>query len=83
MCIRDSLQTLPDLVTPLKGALFISAQVPATVVTRRPQKGVGTNATVEATQRPFIVQELCESRGCRPGLSVRTSLLVSVNVKLY
>ena len=32
---------------------------------------------------PFIVQELCESRGSRPGLSVLTSLLVSVDVKLY
>ena len=31
----------------------------------------------------FIVQELCESRGGRPGLSVVTSLLVSVDVKLY
>ena len=30
-----------------------------------------------------IVQELCESRGRRPGLSVLTSLLVSVDVKLY
>ena len=27
-----------------------------------------------------IVQELCESRGGRPGLSVLTSLLVSVDV---
>ena len=32
---------------------------------------------------PDIVQELCESRGGRPGLSVLTSLLVSVDVKLY
>ena len=32
---------------------------------------------------PLIVQELCESRGGRPGLSVLTSLLVSVDVKLY
>ena len=31
----------------------------------------------------FIVQELCESRGGRPGLSVLTSLQVSVDVKLY
>ena len=31
----------------------------------------------------FIVQELCESRGGRPGLSVLTSLLVSVDVKNY
>ena len=34
-------------------------------------------------QNDFIVQELCESRGGRPGLSVLTSLLVSVDVKLY
>ena len=31
----------------------------------------------------IIVQELCESRGGRPVLSVLTSLLVSVDVKLY
>ena len=31
---------------------------------------------------PCIVQELCESRGGRPGLSVLTSLLVSVDVKI-
>ena len=31
----------------------------------------------------LIVQELCESRGGRPGLSVLTSLLVSVDVKHY
>ena len=30
----------------------------------------------------IIVQELCESRGGRPGLSVLTSLMVSVDVKL-
>ena len=30
-----------------------------------------------------IVQELSESRGGRPGLSVLTSLLVSVDVKIY
>ena len=32
---------------------------------------------------PIIVQELCESRGGRPELSVLTSLLVSVDVKNY
>ena len=32
---------------------------------------------------PVIVQELCESRGGRPGLSVLTSLLASVDVKNY
>ena len=31
----------------------------------------------------FLVQELCESRGGRPGLSVLMSLLASVDVKLY
>ena len=30
-----------------------------------------------------IVQELCESRGGRPGLSVLTSLLASVDVNIY
>ena len=30
-----------------------------------------------------IVQELCESRGGRPGLSILTSLLVSVDIKIY
>ena len=30
-----------------------------------------------------IVQELCESRGGRPALSVLTSLLASVGVKIY
>ena len=33
--------------------------------------------------RQIIVQELCKSRGGRPGLSVLTSLLVSVDVKIY
>ena len=34
-------------------------------------------------ERRVIVQELCESRGGRSGLSVLTSLLVSVDVKIY
>ena len=33
--------------------------------------------------RPSRVQELCESRGGRPGLSVLTSLMVSVDVKQH
>ena len=40
------------------------------------------NSTVPLSL-PVIVQELCESRGGRPGLSVLTSLLVSVDVKNY
>ena len=39
--------------------------------------------TVTKTKQDQIVQELCESRGGRPGLSVLTSLLVSVDVKIY
>ena len=31
----------------------------------------------------LIVQELCESRGGRPELSILTSLLVSVDIKIY
>ena len=38
---------------------------------------------VQVTLTANIVQELCESRGGRPGLSVLTSLLVSVDVKIY
>ena len=38
---------------------------------------------IVALRPQTIVQELCESRGGRPGLSVLTSLLVSVDVKLY
>ena len=34
-------------------------------------------------RRGNVVQELCESRGGRPGLSVLTSLLASVDLKLY
>ena len=42
-----------------------------------------TESTHASITREFIVQELCESRGGRPGLSVLTSLLVSVDVKIY
>ena len=38
---------------------------------------------VVAPSSQIIVQELCESRGGRPVLSVLTSLLASMDVKLY
>ena len=41
------LQTLPDLVTPLKGTLYLGAAVQRRG--QRPPKGSGTNMTVEAT----------------------------------
>ena len=39
--------------------------------------------STRTNSRALIVQELCESRGGRPGLSVLTSLLVSMDVKIY
>ena len=43
-----------------------------------------TSATLApATCFQFSVQELCESRGGRPGLPVLTSIMVSVDVKQH
>ena len=46
---------------------------------------LATSVGIELTDAvvPVIVQELCESRGGRPELSVLTSLLASVDVKIY
>ena len=46
-------------------------------------KSLGKTCLLIDDLRRSIVEELCESRGGRPGLSVLTSLLVSVDVKLY
>ena len=43
----------------------------------------GHTKTELASCSHSIVQELCESRGGRPGLSVVTSLLVSMDIKNY
>ena len=56
--------------------LQLEPRLPAPFV--RP--GLKRNAAYNSN---VIVQELCESRGGRPGLSVLTSLLVSVDVKNY
>ena len=46
--------------------------------------GVGWDVYIAvAAKQGDIVQELCENQGGRRGLSVLTSLLVSVDVKLY
>ena len=45
--------------------------------------GDGIKGSFGGIGQPIIVQELCESRGGRHGLSVLTSHLVSVDVKLY
>ena len=55
----------------------------------RDETGNGTDVArsvkKERKKKKLIVQELClcESRGGRPGLSVLTSILVSVDVKNY
>ena len=55
----------------------------------RQKTGSPSTITNEDVLKPLfraqelIVQELCESRGGRPGLSVLTSRLVSVDVKIY
>ena len=41
------------------------------------------NSSSSSAPKNTIVQELCESRGGRPGLSVLASLMVSVDVRLY
>ena len=48
-----------------------------------PLRGWAFKSSTLKTVLDHIVQELCESRGGRPALSVLTSLLVSVDVKLY
>ena len=53
---------------------------PVRVHAQRPGKGLQAK---QSESLRVIVQELCESRGGRPGLSVLTSLLVSVDVKNY
>ena len=41
------------------------------------------HSSIIRSHETLLVQELCESRGGRTGLSVLTSLLVSVDVKNY
>ena len=58
---------------------------------KRADNKAHARAVTEPRRRPsravrehgIIVQELCESRGGRPELSVLTSLVVSVDVKNY
>ena len=51
--------------------------------TRGPLAVADTFTAQIKVRKKNIVQELCESRGGRPGLSILTSLLVSMDVKLY
>ena len=68
-------------------AVSRSSQSPCPLPTLSPSL-IGHLTSVDIKQHEskpgfVIVQELCESRGGRPGLSVLTSLLVSVDVKNY
>ena len=58
---------------PTGGAATVAATTAATTV---------YIITIMMVMGVLVVQELCESRGGRPGLSVLTSLLVSVDVKI-
>ena len=81
------LQTLPGLVTPLKGHSLSPRSCPPT--RSAPSEGFGTNKTTEATQRPCTHVNL---RHVRPGLekskrkkekssvSIQTILVLSVLV---
>ena len=91
MCIRDrgslgrtaqdghlDSHTAPELCYPLDVlGSFTSSPVP-----NKPKVSVDVKQH-ERKSCVDIDQELCESRGGRPGLSVLTSLLVSADVKLY
>ena len=67
--------------------MHIPSAVPYISGDRLLQKGVCVPAQyaalVASRLEGFKVEELCESRGGRLGLSVLTSLLVSVDVKIY
>ena len=56
--------------------LFFNRPSTMTVISGKFKVGVEEIASVRA-------QELCESRGGRPGLPVLTSLMVSVDVKQH
>ena len=66
--------------------LYGSAKTEGKHVFMARQKQSGNTSPYKCSFSPqssAIVQELCESRGGRPGLPVLTSLLVSVDVKIY
>ena len=56
-----------------------------TTTTKQQQKKKEKKAYLRGSKESntYIVQELCESRGGRPGMSVLMSILVSVDVKIY
>ena len=66
-----------------KAAVPIVVHAHGTTFGTDPRRRSSITTFPGAAAKCSIVQELCESRGGRPGLSVLTSLLVSVDVKIY
>ena len=52
-------------------------------IDRLVKEGVERYKVIGRSRAGHIVQELCASRGGRPGLSVLMSVMVSVDVKQY
>ena len=81
----------PELCRRLKRTLFIRTKnnlqiigvIPFFTLFPSPCPSGAYKKQEQCSEPVHIVQELCESRGGRPGLSVLTSLMVSVGVKLY
>ena len=64
-------------------SLFLHSFVETILLDTHTQWNISQRNTSGSLIVRHIVQELCESRGGRPGLSVPKSLLVSVDVKIY
>ena len=71
-------ETFEDSFTSTLFPSFTSFVTPAKKLSHH-----GRSGGVIVLVRRSIVQELCESRGGRPELSVLKSLLVFVDVKIY
>ena len=81
-CLQDRLELEVNLIKPTKAHKAIN-RLELEVNLIKPTKAHKAINRLELTHQTLIVQELCESRGGRPGLSILTSLLVSVDVKIY
>ncbi len=74
----------PNLMWPFRRSR-VRCSISKPITELSPLKGTPTPKIINTrvSLPTHIVQELCESRGGRPGLSVLTSILVSVDVKIY
>ena len=75
------LQTLPELVTPLKGhVLFISAQLSTDAVSSLRKVWVLTNKTVEATHTPSIAFRHLPPNSARFSYATEGALFISAQL---